>query len=106
MIEPDGRSYKFPSWSEKHFRMLTKNRFQREFERVSDLGKDEKRLAKKELLEQVLSYIGSNRAEGRDEFANSAAEVISFLQELELALSNLWLHRVLKALPFHPLSGE
>jgi hypothetical protein len=53
---------------------------------LSILNKDARRVAKKQLLENVLTWIISNEEEAKAEFAQSANEVIRILQEIEESL--------------------
>lgn len=82
----------YQSWPEEHFRTWPRNNFEEYYpsifaDRVKITLKisDRQRLReeKKKLLEDVINWIDGNPGTARDAFAESAAEVISLLQEIE-----------------------
>ncbi len=84
-----------PGWNANHFRALEETSFEKyyplQFAQAAEAalalpGKQARRTAKRELLRQVLAWIDQDPRSAAEAFAVSAAEVISFLQEVEEAL--------------------
>ncbi len=87
----------FKSWPENHFINFEKvdfeeyypDRFNKEKEGLSSLNdKDQKRKAKKQLLEKVMGWALKNREEAIEEFKVSASEVISILENINTKINN------------------
>jgi len=87
---------KFPSWPTSSFRVFSKPsfegyypvRFSEEASNVINLpnGPDRNR-EKGDLAIKVLDWAVSNRADAKKEFSESAAEIIQFLKEIEVGLT-------------------
>jgi AAA domain, putative AbiEii toxin, Type IV TA system len=86
---------KYPTWSADHFRVWNQPDFERYYpdrfeakvgEALSKHGR-QKREAKKALLDEVIQWCDKEPDAAKAAFANSAAEVISFLQGVEANLS-------------------
>jgi hypothetical protein len=91
IIEKLRKRYVPSGWKSSTFSQFEKHSFEEyypqvfseDIERVLHIAdKDKKRQQKKELLDQVLKWIEDNRAQAKDEFAKSAAEVIMRLKEI------------------------
>jgi len=89
---------KFKSWSENHFQCFSKKNFEEYYperfqEKVVNLlgieDKQKKREAKKELLDEVRTWIGENREIAIKEFNESAEEVIKLLDSINKALKSI-----------------
>jgi predicted ATPase len=88
----------FGSWPANHFRNWTKEQFELYYPpvfagRVQDVlaiqNKQQRREAKKQLLDQVIAWIEQDAETARIEFKQSAAEVIEVLREIEAELAAL-----------------
>ena len=85
---------KYKSWPADHFKTWSKTDFEFFYPSVFDqqvkeaLGKrgDEKRQAKKDLLDEVKTWCDANPDKAKAAFEKSAAEVVSLLMEIETAL--------------------
>jgi len=73
----------FINWQESNFERYYPARFKIEVDRVLSLPHKEKYEGKKVLLKTVLDFIEENREAAKEEFAQSAQEVIKVLQEIE-----------------------
>ena len=76
----------FINLKEANFEKYYPERFRVEVERVLSLPHDAKPAAKKALVQEVLSFIETDRETAKEEFAQSADEVIKILQEIEESL--------------------
>lgn len=76
----------FRTWSQTNFELYYPPRFAKETTSVLALPHDRKQPAKDELLRKVKRWCDDNEVEARAEFEQSAAEVISFLWEIEGSL--------------------
>ncbi|HYT43227.1 MAG TPA: hypothetical protein VEP90_12890, partial [Methylomirabilota bacterium] len=86
------QKYTASGWNEDTFINFSKHNFEEYYpERFGDaralaLGmqdKQAKRVAKKQLLEEVLAWIASNETQAKAEFEKSAGEVIAILRKIE-----------------------
>ncbi len=84
----------YSSWNEDHFRTWSRGDFEEYYpapfaEQVDaalGLSHDEKRKPKRDLLEAVRAWCDNNENEAKVAFAESASEVIRFLQEIDRKL--------------------
>lgn len=88
----------FTSWSPNHFQHWTKGQFElyypsvfadkvQEVLAIPDIRR--RREAKKRLLNEVLTWIEEDAERAQAEFAQSAADVIEILKEIEIELASL-----------------
>jgi predicted ATPase len=76
----------FRHLSETDFELYYPEVFQARVAEVLALPKQEKRVAKRDLLEELLQWIDGNEEEARQAFEASSAEVIEHLRDLERSL--------------------
>src|SRR5262249_945639 len=76
----------FRTWSEADFENYYPAAFAAAISNALSKGRREKRAAKKALLNEVKNYCDGDPDAAKQAFADSAAEVISFLQEIERSL--------------------
>lgn len=83
----------YPSWDEESFKHLERTDFERYYpevfaerveEALSETDKQRKRQAKKDLLDDVLTWISEDEPRAKNAFAASADEIIKVLQEFEM----------------------
>lgn len=73
----------FSTWSESNFEKYYPNEFQHKVEDVLKINdKTSKRMAKKELLIEVMNWVESNPTLAKKAFAESSAEVIEFIGQI------------------------
>jgi len=86
---------KFRTWSKENFKALSKENFEEYYPDVfaepvtkvlAIADHQEKRLAKRELLESVIDWIEEDQERAREAFEHSAEEVVSVLKEIERGL--------------------
>ncbi len=86
------RVYSSSGWNESNFNQFSEHdfesyypeRFQEEVRQVLSItGKQEKRTAKKNLLEKIKSWIEENEKAAKEEFKESASEIIEVLKSIE-----------------------
>jgi len=79
----------FINFSEEDFERYYPKQFQEEVNRVLVIeDKEEKRQAKKKLLDNVLEWIKTNEEEAKKEFEKSAKEVIDILKKIRTKINN------------------
>lgn len=76
----------FINWQESNFERYYPVRFNSDVDRVLSLPHGEKYEGKKVLLKTVLDFIEENREAAKEEFSQSAHEVIKVLREIEETL--------------------
>lgn len=95
IIESLKQKYAASGWSEDKFVNLSKHNFEEYYpprfkqacaKALGTKDKQEKRRAKKQLLEEVLAWIALNKGQAKAEFEQSASEVICLLQVIEKTL--------------------
>ncbi|GAA2154588.1 hypothetical protein GCM10009760_53640 [Kitasatospora kazusensis] len=81
-------SDRFSSWSVDYFEEFYPNRFRARIDETFAIEDRRKRKAAKwELLKELLEWMAGNEEEAKEAFAQSAAEVIGYLQKVELEIS-------------------
>jgi hypothetical protein len=78
--------YHFKTWAEENFEQYYPSRFADRVAEVLVLSHDEKRRAKRELLDDVKHWCEANRVEAEAELSESANEVIQVLREIDQML--------------------
>lgn len=76
----------FTTWSQPDFEYFYPAQFGEQVTEALAKSHDEKRSAKKKLLDEVKAWCNANPSEAKDAFATSAAEVINKLKEIDQAL--------------------
>lgn len=96
IIEDMRRVYSSSGWNESNFNQFSEHdfekyypsRFQEEVSRVLSIsGKQNKRIAKKDLLNNVKIWIAENEKLAKEEFKISASEIISVLRSINKNLN-------------------
>jgi AAA15 family ATPase/GTPase len=87
-VKSGWKTENFSQFTEHDFEMYYPERFKAEATKVIQIfDKQEKRKAKKVLLEKVKTWISENEKEAKSEFQKSASDVIKKLKEIEKSIN-------------------